>query len=161
MCHVTTATKRLKDDSLTLNELKEHSVTKTAIPLFGNINYHLLNSTHIVALESQTNQGGFTQQDIVSHTLNVSPTSRLGGMPESEMQKVHTLLKNGLHFVLHSIMFASIVKNPNLLQKTTSFLYRKVVAITYRTSNHYVALATVGSGRSFNIYENPDLIVNK
>lgn len=160
MCHVTTATKRLKDDSHTLNELKEHSVTKTAIPLFGNINYHLLNSTHIVALESQMNQSGFTQPDIESHTLNASPILNLEGMRGSVMRKVHTLLKNGTHFVQHSIMFALIVKNQNLLQKTTSFLYRKVVAITYRTSNHYVALATVGNGRSFNIYENPDLLTN-
>lgn len=158
MCHVTTATKRLRDDCLTLNELKERFVIKTAIPLFGNINYHLLNSTHIEVLENQPSRSGFTRQDIENHTQNASHTSKLEGMLESVMRKVHTHLKSGTHSARHSIMFALIVNNQNLLQKTISFLYRKVGAITYLTSNHYVALVTVGSGRNFNIYENPELL---
>jgi hypothetical protein len=158
MCHVTTATKTLKDDSLTLNAFNGHSVTKTATPPLGSTNCLLLNSTHIEVLENQPSQSGFTQQDIENHTPNASRTSRLEGMQESVMRKAHTHLKSGAHSVRHSIMFALIVRNLNRSQKTTSFLYRKMEAIIYRTFNHCVALAIAGSGRNFNIYDNPDLL---
>jgi hypothetical protein len=55
-------------------------------------------------------------------------------------------------------MFALIVESQNLLQKTTSFLYRKVEATIYQTFNRFAALAIAGSGRNFNIYENLELI---
>ena len=97
-------------------------------------------------------EDGLQKTPIESHTL------KLDGTQEKGMQTVATRWKNGSHsrrIITTCVLCAVYPKN---LLKTTYNLFQKAAATTYKIFSHSVEIVTVGSGLSFNIYENPELL---
>ena len=91
-------------------------------------------------------------------TQNIWRTSKLEDMHGNETPRAHTLLSNGRNSKKSSIISVLYVWMPKNLRKIISNLFPSEEQITFKTSNHYAEIVTAGSGRSFNIYENKELL---
>jgi hypothetical protein len=76
----------------------------------------------------------------------------------SVVQKDIIPSKNGKSLKRGLEIDVRVADNVRLLPKIISFLYRKAELITLEISNPCVAPVIVGSGKRFNIYENPELL---
>lgn len=105
---------------------------------------------------------GKTNRSIIGDMLLLikkeSPTSKLGGTLCKETPKARILLKNGNDLKRSMIISVLIARKKKILQKTTLSLSLLVEATISQTFSLYVGVAIVGNGRSFNIYENPELL---
>jgi len=134
----------------------EKSVKVNFIPIS-----HFGNKTIIRVSENKDNQNGFTRQD----TEKIIPKEYLilkqEDMLNKVRQKVHILLKNGKNLKNDININVRIVNKLKNLQKTMLNLFLSVAQTILRTFNLYAEVVIVGSGRNFNIYENPELSGDK
>jgi hypothetical protein len=158
MCqeNVTTVGRKLNGEHLP--KVNGYSVIKHAIPISAKTNYLLKNNMLIKVSSKKGNQSGYIRPDTANLTPNELHTSKLADMHENVMPKVHTLLKNGRNSKGNMNIDAFIAKNERNSPKTILSPYQKEAQITLRTFSRFAEIATVVSGRSFNIYENPELI---
>lgn len=158
MCHVTTAQRSSNENLHTSQGQRDFSAIKLVTLLFAKRSSPLKNSTPIEACDNHTNRNGFIQPDTERHTLNVSRISKPVGMLVNAMQKALTHWENGKNYAGKINTNASIVENANNLLKTISNLFQWAGQTISLTFNLCVVLAIVANGRSFNIYENPELL---
>ncbi len=147
-------TKKSTGENLTSNDLSVHSVIKNVIQTSERQNFRKKNiqiGKAVSLLMKLIDDGS-------RNTLNIWHISKQGDMHANEMQKANTLLKNGENFVeTISGNVQSVIKEKSLL-KTTLNPFHSVEQTISRTFNHFAEAVTAVSGRSFNIYENPELI---
>ncbi len=142
--HITT-----KVQSTTAIEYAKKSIRKSC---------HFMNKTHIKVSEKLEKASRHT----IAVTLNLIqkeyPILKQEDMLKNVMPMVHTLLKNGKSLKESLIINVLIVKRLKILLKTISNHFLLMEQIIFQISNHYVEAVIVGNGRSFNIYQNPELL---
>jgi hypothetical protein len=112
-------------------------------------------------LENKGNLNGFTQQDIENHIQREFHILKQEDTHDKKMQRGVIPLKNGKNLKANLVINVLSANLRNHLRKTILNHYQKVEQIIYQTSSHYAVVAIAASGRSFNIYENPELLEDK
>lgn len=108
--------------------------------------------------ENKDNLNGFTQQDIENHIQKEYHILKQEDMHAKKMQRVVIHLKNGKSLKIDSVINVLSANVRKSLQKTILNHYLKVVQIIYQIFSHYAVVVIAINGRSFNIYENPELL---
>ena len=146
--------RKLKESPMPSKTQNGLSVIKIAIRSFVKQNFQKKNTQigKVVSLPMKLTDDG------LRNILNIWHISKQGDMPVNETQRANTLSKNGGNFVeTISGNVQSVIKEKSL-PKTTSDLFHLAGQIISRISNHFAVLAIVVNGKSFNIYENPELL---
>ncbi len=117
--------------------------------------------THIRAFGNKGKTNKFITAGIVRTILKLSVISKQEDMQEKKGLLEAILSKNGKISKRNTAFIVLVVESIRSLPKTISNHFRLVGQIIYQISNRFVVIATVKSGRSFNIHEHPHLLEQK